>query len=325
MRIVLAVHDPPVWTLPDREVARITAALPDDEVRVARSADARRDTFPDADVILTTRLTEADFALARAVRWMHSTAVGVGALLVPGVADSPVVISNSRGVHSEPIAEHAIALVLALRRGLHLAVARQLERRWAQEELSARHVPALTGSELLVIGLGAIGLRVARHGAALGMRVVGIRRRISEPAPEGVSRVRPPEALREALTTADAIVLALPRTGESQSLIGAAEFACMRPDAVLVNVARGRLIDETALIEALGSGRIAGAALDAFPREPLDAASPLWGLPNVLISPHVAPFGSDYWAPAVDLFLENVRRFKHGQPLLNVVDKAAGY
>jgi phosphoglycerate dehydrogenase-like enzyme len=325
MRIVLAVHDPPVWTLPDREVARITAALPDDEVRVARSADARRHTFPDADVILTTRLTEADFALARAVRWMHSTAVGVGALLVPGVADSPVVISNSRGVHSEPIAEHAIALVLALRRGLHLAVARQLERRWAQEELSARHVPALTGSELLVIGLGAIGSRVARHGAALGMRVVGIRRRISEPAPEGVSRVRPPEALREALTTADAVVLALPRTGESQSLIGAAEFACMRPDAVLVNVARGRLIDETALIEALGSGRIAGAALDAFPREPLDAASPLWGLPNVLISPHVAPFGSDYWAPAVDLFLENVQRFKHGQPLLNVVDKAAGY
>jgi phosphoglycerate dehydrogenase-like enzyme len=325
MRIVLAVHDPPVWTLPDREVLRIIAALPDDEVRVARTAEARRETYPDADVIVTTRLSEADFAQAHAVRWIHSTAVGVGALLAPGLTESHVLVSNSRGVHSEPIAEHAIALVLALRRGLHLAVARQLERRWAQEELSERRVPPLAGSELLVIGLGAIGSRVARHGAALGMHVVGIRRRITEPAPEGVSRLRQPDALRDALTTAEAIVLALPRTSETQALIGAAEFACMRPTAVLVNVARGRLIDETALIDALSRGRIAGAGLDAFPREPLEPASPLWTVPNVLISPHVAPFGSDYWAPAVDLFLDNVQRFKQGQPLRNVVDKAAGY
>ena len=325
MRVVLAVHDPPVWTLPDREIARITAALPDDEVAVARTADAKRSTFPAADVIVTTRVSDAEMAMAERVRWIHSTAVGVGAVLVPELVSRPIVVTNSRGVHSEAIAEHAIALVLALRRGLHVAAIRQMQRRWAQEEMSERRLTALKASELLVVGLGAIGSRVAELGAGLGMRVVGIRRRLSEPAPAGVARVRPPEELVDALSSADAIVLSLPRTNETQALIGPEEFARMKPGAVLVNVARGRLIDQEALLRALESGAIAGVGLDAFPKEPLDAASPLWSLPNVMITPHVAPFADDYWAPAVDLFLDNMQRFKRGDALVNVVDKAAGY
>jgi phosphoglycerate dehydrogenase-like enzyme len=325
MRVVLAVHDPPVWVLPDREVERIVAALPGDDVRVAQTAEARREAFPDAEVIVTTKLAAGDLALAGAVRWIHSTAVGVGALLVPDLVARPIVVTNSKGVHREAIAEHAIALALALRRSLHLVVLRQAERRWAQEELLLRRVRGLGSSELLVVGLGAIGSEVARLGAGLGMRVVGIRRRLSEPAPAGVSRVRPPEDLPDALRTADVVVLALPRTAETQALIGEPELAGMKPTAVLVNVARGRLIDQDALERALRAGRLGGVALDAFPREPLDPASPLWMLPNVIVSPHVAPFGDDYWAPAVDLFLDNMQRFRRGDSLRNVVDKDAGY
>jgi phosphoglycerate dehydrogenase-like enzyme len=311
--------------MPDREIARVTAALADDRVTVAKSAEARQATFPDADVIVTTRLTDADMAMAKRVRWIHSTAVGVGALLVPDLVARPIVVTNSRGVHRDAIAEHAIALVLALRRGLHLAVARQIERRWAQEELSERRIPALAASELLVVGLGAIGSRVAELGAGLGMRVIGIRRRVTQPVPLGVTRVRAPEDLADALPSADAVVLSLPRTAETQALLGEDELSRMKPGAVLVNVARGRLIDQEALVRALESGRLGGVGLDAFPTEPLDVSSPLWSLPNVLITPHVAPFADDYWAPAVDLFLDNMQRFKRGDTLINVVDKAAGY
>jgi len=162
-------------------------------------------------------------------------------------------------------------------------------------------------------------------GAGLGMRVTGVRRRPSEPLPPGVELVVGPEQLREVLPTADAVVLAVPRTADTRTMIGAGELALMRRSALLVNVARGRLIDESALVAALEQGRIGGAGLDAFVREPLPDDDPLWRMPNVLVTPHTAAFGTDYWAPAVDLFLENVERFRRGEALLNVVDKASGY
>ncbi len=328
MRIVVSVHDPPVWTIPPREVDRLASALPDVEVVDAREADDRRREFPTADVIVATRITADEFGTARRVKWIHTTAVGVGGLLPPAVVTSPIPVTNTRGVHSEAIAEHAIALVLALRRRLHVAAARQAEARWAQEELlaaEARPFPPLSGACLLVVGLGAIGRRVAAFGAGLGMRVIGIRRRTTEPLPPGVSEVFGPDQLRDCLRRADAAVLAVPRTDETRALIGADEFASMRRDALLVNVARGGLVDDIALEQALLSGQIAGAGLDAFVREPLPADSRLWRLPNLIITPHSASFGGDYWAPAVDLFLENVRRFRRGEPLLNLVDKVHGY
>lgn len=325
MRLVVAVHDPPVWTIPEAEVRRIAAALPDVEVIDARDAASRRDSFPLADVLVATRLTGEEFARARRVRWLHTTAVGVGAILSAEVVASPVVVSNSRGIHGEAIAEHAIALALALRRRLHVALARQAERRWAQEEISRHRVPTLSESRLLVLGLGGIGARVAELGAGLGMHVEGIRRRLDLPAPRGISRVRPLADLHQALAEADIVILALPRTAETKAVIGAGELRVMRRDAVLVNVARGRLIDDRALADALASGEIAGAGLDAFEREPLPADHPFWTAPNLIVSPHTAAFAGDYWRPAVDLFLENVGRFRRGEPLLNVVDKQQGY
>jgi phosphoglycerate dehydrogenase-like enzyme len=325
MRIVVSIHDLPVWSIPDAEIERIAAMLPDDDVLGAREADERRAAFSSADVLFATKIRSDEFLSAPGIRWMHSSAVGVGPLLPREVVESSVVVSNSKGVHSEAIAEHAVALMLAVRRGLHLARDRQSAAVWAQEELQAREVPVAVASHVLVIGLGSIGARVAEMCAGLGMRVSGVRRHSARPVPACIARVWEPSHLRDALAEADAIVLAAPQTDDTRAMIGRDELAAMKPNAVLVNVSRGKLVDDDALIAALEAGRLAGAGLDAFRREPLPADSPYWRLPNVLVSPHTASFAGDYWAPVVDLFLENVRRFKAGDPLLNVVDKRLGY
>jgi phosphoglycerate dehydrogenase-like enzyme len=270
-------------------------------------------------------MTSEEFARAGRVRWIHTSAVGVGGLLRPEVVASPVVVTNARGLHADAIAEHAIALLLALRRGLHVAARRQATADWAQVESSTRVVRPLSETTLLVVGLGAIGARVARLGAGLGMTVTGVRRDVSAPPPEGVTHVVPAEALGDALPGADAVVLAVPRAGSAGPLLGVAEIARMRRSAMIVNVARGTLVDETALADALRSGRIAGAGIDAFPREPLPADSPWWGLPNLIVTPHAAALDGDYWTPVVDLFLDNMGRFRRGEPLRNVVDKTRGY
>jgi len=325
LHVVVSVHDPPMWTLPDREVTRIIEALPDDVVVSAREPEEKQEALAQADVLVTTRLTAEESALASRLKWIHTTAVGLGGLLSPQLAGRDVVITNSRGVHSESIAEHAIALALALRRALPAAVARQAARDWAQVELSTRTARPLSSTRMLVVGLGAIGAKVAAMAAGLGMTVTGVRRRIDLPVPPGVDEVLPASGLVEGLRTADVVVLAAPSTYETKALVGAAELDVMRPTAVIANIARGRLIDHEALVAALRAGRLAGAGLDALPREPLPPDDPLWAAPNLLISPHIAAFAGDYWAPAVDLFLENMARYKRDEPLLNVVDKHRGY
>jgi len=325
VRIAVAIHDPPVWTIPSAEVERIARALPHDRVVDARDPSARLAAFADADVLFATRISAAEFAAARDVRWIHSSAVGVGGLLPPAVVESPVLVTNARGVHSDTIAEHAIALLLALRRQVPAAVAHQASRTWAQSELYVRAVAPLAQTRMLIVGLGSIGTRVARLAAGLGMPVAAVRRRPLEPVPAGVRRVVGPEELVGSLADADVVVLALPRTDDTRSLIGEAELAAMKRSALLINVSRGRLVDEAALVRALETGRIAGAGLDAFQQEPLPSDHPLWRAPNTLITPHTATFSGDYWTPVVDLFLDNLARLKRAEPLVNVVDKRRGY
>jgi D-2-hydroxyacid dehydrogenase (NADP+) len=276
-------------------------------------------------VVVTTWMTEEEAALLDRARWIHSTAVGVGGLLRRGVVERGITVTNSRGVQAESVAEHALSLALALRRSLHVARDSQREGVWAQQALFDRAVKPLSFASLLVVGLGAIGSRIAAHASGLGLRVVGMRGRPHLPAPAGVEKVIRPDQFREALSEADIVVLAAPHTAGTRALIGAAELAAMSESAVLINVARGALVDEPALVAALESGRIAGAGLDAFAHEPLAADSPLWRLPNVLITPHSASFQSNYWGPAVDLFLDNMWRFRRGDQLVNVVDPALGY
>ncbi len=325
LRIAAAVNDPPMWVLPTHEIDRIRRALPGADVVDARDAAIRRSELPRTDILIATSLTAQEADLAARLRWIQSTAVGVGPVLKPPIVKGPVVVTNARGVHAPLIAEHAIALALALRRSLHISAARQRAREWAQMEIEAIAAPATTDSTLLVVGLGAIGSRVAQMAAGLGFRVHAVRRRPDLGAPEAVARLSGPEGLQDELRRADVVVLASPTTADTREMIGATELAAMKKTAVLVNVARGRLVDEAALVAALERGQIAGAGLDAFAREPLPAENPLWGLPNVLISPHSAAFGRDYWGPAVDLFLDNFRRFVRGESLLNIVNKVHGY
>jgi len=325
MRVAVAIHDLPVWTIPPAQVDRLAGLMPGDTITDARDPESRRRAFADADVAFATKLSADEFAIARNLKWVHSSAVGIGPILSPALVASPVVVSSSRGVHSPAIAEHAIALILALRRQIHTSVKRQIAREWAQVELSTILVPPLADTELLVVGLGTIGERVATMALGMGMRVAAVRRHVDAPAPAGLATVAGPDALPEMLTRADVVVLALPTTDETRALIGAAELARMKSSAILVNVARGKLVDEDALADALERGQLGAAGLDAFRVEPLPAGHRLWSLPSVLITPHSASFAGDYWTPVVDLFLENVARFRRGEPLINVVDKTRGY
>ena len=182
----------------------------------------------------------------------------------------------------------------------------------------------IAGARVLVVGLGAIGGAVAQRMTLLGASVTGLRRQATG-VTHGQWTEAPSDRLHELLPAADIVVIAAPHTRETRGLIGRAELALMAPGAILVNVSRGQLVDEPALVEALRAGAIAGAALDVFVDEPLPPDSPFWTLPNVLITPHTSGFSPDHWDRATDLFAENLQRFDTGQPLVNVVDKQAGY
>jgi phosphoglycerate dehydrogenase-like enzyme len=209
-------------------------------------------------------------------------------------------------------------------RRLPMAFRSQARREWAQDAISLERHRLVAGSRVLVIGLGAIGGAVADRFALLGARVTGIRRTPTAQGPE-IGDVAGPDRLLELLPHADVVVITAPHTDATRHLIGARELKAMKPDAIVVNVSRGQLIDEAALVDALRAGAIGGAALDVFVDEPLLPDSPFWTLPNVLITPHTAGFRPDHWDAATALFAENLRRLDAGEALLNVVDKAAGY
>jgi phosphoglycerate dehydrogenase-like enzyme len=186
-------------------------------------------------------------------------------------------------------------------------------------------VRVLHGHRLGIVGLGAIGSAIARLGTAFGMDVAAVRRRPEAPAPEGLERVFGPDGLDELLRFSDYLVLCAPLTAETAGLIGARELRLMKPDAYLINVARGKLVREADLVDALRERVIAGAGLDVFEHEPLAPSSPLWDLPHVIITPHTSGFTEHYWEKASEMFADNLRRYDRGEPLFNVVDKALGY
>src|SRR6185436_831300 len=176
-----------------------------------------------------------------------------------------------------------------------------------------------------IVGLGAIGVELVKIAAPFGFHVSAIRRRANEPPPDGVEEVWPPSRLHDLLAGSDVVVLAVPHTPETKHLIGHEELHRVKRGSLLVNVARGKLVDDEAVVAALRDGRLGGAALDVFGREPLDPSSPYWDLANVIITPHTSGAMQDYWTPLLALFAENLTRFEKGEPLRNVVDKVAGY
>lgn len=327
MNIVVAIYSPfASWNIPREQVERLRREFPEHTFVHVDSAAGMAARIGGAEAAFTPVLEPEHLAAAPRLRWVHSPAAGVGTLLFPAMIDSPVVVSNSRGMSAEPIAEHVIGLAIALFRKFPLAFRSQAARAWSQDEATEPPpLRTLASSTVLVIGLGSIGAACASRFAALGAVVTGVRRRVDQPSPPGVSRVVAVERLQDHLGAADVVVLAAAETPQTRGLIGERELRSMKAGAILVNVSRGGLVDEAALARVLQEGAIGGAGLDVFAREPLDPSSPLWGLPNVIITPHTAGFRADHWDAATALFADNLRRRESGRPLVNVVDKHAGY
>jgi phosphoglycerate dehydrogenase-like enzyme len=254
---------------------------------------------------------------AQALRWVHSTGAGIEYLLTPRFVESRIRLTNSRGIHSPAVAELAIGLVLGVAKHLPERVRDQAARNWTQE-LNV----GLKGKTVLVIGMGSIGSAVARAAYGLGMYVIGVKRS-ARPA-RWAHEVITTSQLDSALPRAEFVLVCAPATEETRGLLNADRLRRMPRGAVLVNVARGSLVDEDALIELLRSGHLGGAGLDVFEHEPLPTDSPLWEMPNVLITPHY-PNVEGWERPTVERFIDNVERFLAGRPLRDVVDKHRGY
>jgi phosphoglycerate dehydrogenase-like enzyme len=325
MNVVIGVISPaPAWVMPRWHVDQLRAAFPQHTFLDAWDRDTLRQLLPQAEVAFTPFVDRDVFASASRLRWVQSPAVGVGSLMFPELLASGVVLTSARGIRVRSIAEHVLGMTIALARLLPATLRAQAQHHWAQAELETA-ARTLKGQCMGIVGLGAIGLEVANIAVPFGFRVSAIRRRSGQPVPAGVDAVWTPDRLDDLLAQSDVVVIAAPHTPETKRLIGRAQIDRMKPGALLVNVARGKLVDDDALIEALRAGRVGGAALDVFSQEPLDPSSPYWDLPNVIVTPHTSGAMHDYWTPLVALFAENLRRFEKGDPLLNVVDKVAGY
>ena len=318
------------WNIPPAHVEWLRQQFPHHRFLYARSEEEALAVIGEADIVLTVEMRQNVLATARRLKWIHSPAAGLGAMLFPAMVDSPVVITNSRGLSADTIAEHVLLVVLAMFRKLPQCVAGQRSREWTQPAIAGGPpIRTIAGSRVLIVGLGAIGTATGQRLAALSARIDAVRRRPDAPRPPWIDQVVSPEHLVELLPTADVVVLAAPQTPATRHLVGRRELDAMRTGSLLVNVSRGALVDEPALVDALSAPdatrRLAGAALDVFEREPLPADSRLWSLPNVLITPHIAGLRPDHWSAVTSLFADNLRRFDNGQALVNVVDKMAGY
>lgn len=320
--------DPP-YTIPPVDCVLLAPAL-STQVRDTLSAEFPRLRFvhlePDgsvpgeargAQVLLRKGMSHDALHLtldgAPALRWIHTASAGFDWVLTPRVIASGVVLSRTANVIDKPIAEFVVALALALYKQVPAFLASQRAHRWERP----RTLRTLVGGTVGIVGAGAIGREAAKRFRALGAQVLGIKRNPEE-LPE-FDRVLGPEGLPILLEQADLLVLACPHTPETHHLLGRREFASMKPSAMLVNIARGAIVVEDELIEALRDGVIAGAALDVFTTEPLPADSPLWDLPNVILTPHAAPLSDHNEEGIIAEFAANLHRYLAGEPLTNTL------
>ena len=317
-----------------RDLERIRSAAPGARLLTVSIEGLADGPLDDVEVLLRGFLSAEAFdrLLARAPRlaWVHSASAGVERVLTPAGLERGLVVTNARGVFSQPIAEYVLMMILSVSRRLPQLLELQRERTWQP----------LEGTELRdvtvgIVGLGSIGTAVAELAGAFGSRVVAIRRRAETaddakstpgagPGPT-IERVNGPEGLPDLLAESDFIVLAAPLTAETEGMIDEAALARVKPGAWLINVARGRLVDERALLRALREGPLGGAVLDTFRDEPLMPGSPFYDLPNVIVTPHTSWSSGRVLDRSVELFCDNLRRYAAGEPLLNVVDPSIGY
>ena len=328
MKLLFILHHRFVmWNAPAWFAERLRHDFPQLEVVHLSSYDGLEDHLRDAEIVIAWSLRPEQFKTASKLRWIHSPAAAVHQLIFPELVNSDVILTNSSQVHGPVVAEHVIALLFALAKRLPDAVRFQEKHVWGQEAMwRARPRPReLAGATAGLIGLGSIGREVAKRASALGMRVIAVREHPEKGRPEHVEQVFASSQIEELLSQSEYVILAAPLTSATRGLMNAERFEKMKPDACLINVSRGPLVDETALTEALREKKIGGAALDVFAQEPLPPDSPLWDLENLLITPHTAALTEKLWERHYKLIAENLRRYLAQQPLLAVVDKQKGY
>lgn len=315
-----------VWTAPPELAERIRTRWP--EMRVAYLPDytGLDQELTDADIFAGFTLRPEQFLAARKLKWIHCTAAAVTQLMYPEIRQSNVEMTNSSGIHAIPMSEHVLGVLAGLSRRFLDCFHYQEKSYWSAGDLfNAPIKPGeLFGKTLVCIGFGAVGRAVAKAVRPLGMRVIGVTRS-GRGDPELAERIFPVARLTEALRLADFIVLAAPETPETQNIIGAREFAQMKPTSYFVNVARGSLVDEAAMIAALENGTIAGASVDVTTEEPLPPESPLWRTKNLFITPHVSAVSDALWERQAELLMDNLERWFSGRELANRVDFARGY
>ena len=327
MKLLIALyHRYSQWTAPQWFPERLHREFPQVEVVQLPNYDRVGEEIPDAELAIAWSLRGDQIAAAKKLRWIHSTAAAVHALMSPELLARDIIVTNARDVHGPVVAEHAMALVFAMAKRLPEAVKYQERRKWAQREIT--HIEPrpreLRDATMTIVGLGGIGRPLAALAKAAGMRVLGVRENPGL-GKEAADLVYGFADLDRALGEADFIVLAVPVTEKTHLLLDAQRLSQLQRHAYVINVGRGVLIDEAALVAALRAGSLAGAALDVTTEEPLPETSALWAMENVFITPHIAGFAEKMWERHYQQYTTNLRRYLTGAPLLWVVDKQRGY
>jgi phosphoglycerate dehydrogenase-like enzyme len=314
---------PPGWS-----IYVVQAQTSSDGDGPPRPNDEVMNAIADAEIYFGFGIPRLLFLEAKELRWVHSAAAGVGSALYDDMVNSDVLFTNSAGIHAIPIAEYSVAGILHFLRGLDFALDQQTRGEWNKQPFTKIDSPLreVDTVRALIVGVRGIGGAVAERLTALGATCTGVRRRVGLGVPPGFDRVCGLDALNAELPQHNVVVLAAPLTDETKGLLTSERLDLLPPSAIIVNVARGAMLDEEALVQRLKDGRLRGAVLDVFPHEPLAPDSPLWQLRQVLLTPHISPVSPGrFWPRQLDLFLDNWRRYLKGEELRNLVDKRAGY
>lgn len=327
MHVLISIQQPvKAWQIPLDGVERLRQRFPDITFTHATDDMTRARGLAECDVAYTWILSAEETTQAPRLRWVHTSAVAVETLALPELFARNIVVSNSRGVQATPIAEHVFAVLLALAKRLPTILEQQRARRWAQNDLVGERLPWLLRRRTLgLIGVGTIGSEIALLADAFGMHVIGMRRRPGNEHVPGVHEMLSYGDLDTLLARSDVVVVAAPLTSATTNMIGAAQLARMPRGSVLINVGRARIVDHVALTEALHHGHLGGASLDVFHQEPLPPSDPLWAAPNTILTPHTSGFRQGHWDEVIDLFADNLERFRRGEPVRFRVDPALGY
>jgi D-2-hydroxyacid dehydrogenase (NADP+) len=325
--VVSLRYPTPFFNIPNEGVELMREKCINSNIIVAHNEHELLTEIVDADIYFAWRITDEVYKAANKLKWFHSGAAGVGASLFPEIVESPLIITNSRGISAPTIAEHVLFLMLALSRQMKIYFNYQVDHYWAKNELIAQYkIPqVLEGKSLGIIGLGHIGKELARRAHCFGMKVIAVKKHRTTDKIEVVDKLLLEDGLPELLKTSDYVAVCVPLTKKTWGLIGRKELELMKSTAFLINVARGKIVKQEDLIKALQERKIAGAALDVVEKEPLPKESALWSMDNVIITPHIAGVFPDYWEKCVNLFIENYERFVKGEELINLVNKKEGF